>query len=467
MPKQQAQKPVYICAECGYETVRWLGRCPSCMSYSSMELTEQAAPPRQTPKARLGPAGPGAPSTLSNIDGDAGQRTPTGIGELDGVLSGGVVDGSLILVGGDPGIGKSTLLLQICQNLGKSGKRTLYVSGEESAGQIKLRARRLGVDTENLLLYTETRMERVIEAAREAAPDFAVIDSIQTVYMEESGSAPGSVTQIRECASALMRFCKETGTAVWIVGHVTKEGSLAGPKVLEHMVDTVLYFEGDKRENCRIIRAVKNRFGGTDEIGVFEMRRDGLAEINSPSEYMLSGRPTDAPGSVVTCAVEGTRPILTEVQALVGHTSFGMPRRTATGLDYNRVVMLIAVLEKRAGLNLSNFDSYVNIAGGVKVTEPSIDAAVVLAVASSYKNVPADPQTVVFGEVGLTGELRSVANAEKRIAEARKLGFAACLLPRANMKGIKRPDGIRILGCVNVVELLNAGLIKGKGAGDD
>ena len=444
----------YVCRDCGYEAVRWLGRCPSCGAYSTLELTE-AAPSAPIKK----PAGFTAKAvTLADVAPPRETRVPTGLSELDVVLSGGIVEGSLILLGGDPGIGKSTLLLQICQNLGESGKRVLYVSGEESVQQIKLRAERLEVSAPNLWLAAETGMAEIEGMIDQIKPDMVMVDSIQTITDEDTDSPPGSVSQVRACTSALTRIAKGSGVSVFVVGHVTKEGAIAGPRVLEHMVDTVLYFEGERREAYRIIRAVKNRFGSTNEIGVFEMRDKGLSPISNPSEYMLSGRPLNAPGSVVTCGIEGIRPILTEVQALVCATSFNMPRRTAAGLDYNRSVMLLAVLEKRAGLKLGAYDCYLNVAGGVKTSEPSLDAAVIVAAASSFTEKVADPYTMVFGEVGLTGELRAVNMADKRVAEAHKLGFKQCVIPAANLKGLRKPENCRVLGAANINELLEASL---------
>jgi len=444
-------RTIYVCRQCGYETGKWLGRCPSCDNFSTLEETQDTPIP-----AAKKTIGSNIAVKLADVHPLPESRTPTGLSELDTVLSGGIVAGSLILLGGDPGIGKSTLLLQICQNLGENGKLILYVSGEESSRQIKLRADRLKVNTKNLYLAAETGMPEIESMIDSVKPDLVIIDSIQTINNEGSTSAPGSVSQVRSCTSALMRIAKGSGISIFIVGHVTKEGAIAGPRVLEHMVDTVLYFEGERRESCRIIRAVKNRFGSTDEIGVFEMGSGGLTPIPNPSEYMLNGRPFDVPGSVVTCSMEGTRPLLTEVQALVCPTSFNVPRRTANGLDYNRCVMLLAVLEKRAGLKLSDYDSYLNIAGGIKIAEPSLDAAAVAAVASSLTNKVADPYTMVFGEVGLTGELRAVNMADRRIAEADKMGFKQCIIPSTNLRGLKKPENCLVLGAANINELLIA-----------
>ena len=371
---------------------------------------------------------------LMNVSTDEDERIQTQIQELDRVLGGGIVEGSLVLVGGDPGIGKSTLLLQVCQKLSSINKKVLYISGEESLKQIKLRANRMGEFSGNLFLLCETNLEMIRTAIEKQKPDMVVIDSIQTMYSEEVTSAPGSVSQVRESTNVFMQLAKGMNIAVFIVGHVTKEGTVAGPRVLEHMVDTVLYFEGDRHASYRILRSVKNRFGSTNEIGVFEMRKEGLIEVENPSEFMLSGKPENASGSVVACAMEGTRPMLMEIQALVCRSNFGMPRRTAAGIDYNRVNLLMAVLEKRVGLPLSNYDAYVNIAGGIRMNEPAIDLGVIMAVASSYKNKPLAEDMIVFGEVGLSGEVRAVTMPEQRVAEARKLGFKTCVLPEVCVK---------------------------------
>jgi DNA repair protein RadA/Sms len=382
-------------------------------------------------------------------------RVRTNITELDRVLNGGIVEGSLILLGGEPGIGKSTLLLQICEGVGVQGKNILYVSGEESVQQIKMRADRLSVSSENIKLAAETDFKAVEGAINAVRPEIVLIDSIQTVYDPDIASAPGSVNQVRECTQALIRIAKKNGVSVILVGHVTKDGAIAGPKVLEHMVDTVLYFEGERHASYRILRSVKNRFGPANEIGVFEMRDKGLAEILNPSEYMLSGRPEKAAGSVVTALTEGSRPILIEVQALVSYTNFGTPRRSTNGVDYNRGVMLMAVLEKRLGLNLSAYDSYINIAGGLKATEPAADLAALAAIASSYKNIPVDAKTMIFGEVGLTGEVRAVAKAGLRVREALKFGFVQCIIPQVNLKMDEHPQGkdMRVYGVSNIAEM--------------
>ncbi|ONI45730.1 DNA repair protein RadA [Candidatus Epulonipiscioides gigas] len=442
-------KQVHICQMCGYESGKWLGKCPSCNEWGS--LIEETVDIKQKITTR---SSKNVPLKLSEITLTNEDRTTTGITELDRVLGGGIVKGSLILVGGDPGIGKSTLLLQICQTLGEQNNNVLYVSGEESGAQIKLRAERLKVITSNLLLLSETNMSSIKENIKTIKPDLVIIDSIQTVYEEEVSSAPGSVSQVRAVTHDLMNIAKGEGITILIVGHVTKEGSLAGPRVLEHMVDTVLYFEGERHASFRILRAVKNRFGSTNEIGVFEMIDKGLVEVSNPSELMLSGRPLDATGSVVSCSLEGSRPMLIEVQSLASFTTFGMPRRTATGIDYNRVVLLIAVLDKRAGLDLSNYDAYVNLAGGLKISEPSLDLAIIFAIASSFRNKNVDPYTVIFGEVGLTGEIRAIPMPEKRIIEASKLGFKRCIIPQANKDKLPQIEGIEIIGVKRIDDAL-------------
>ena len=392
--------------------------------------------------------------SLNDVETEHEERICTKIGELDRVLGGGIVPGSLILVGGDPGIGKSTLLLQVCRALGEDQKKILYISGEESLRQIKLRAKRMGEFSETVLLLSETNLETIRGVLESRRPEIVIIDSIQTMYSESVGSAPGSVSQVRESTNVFMQLAKGLGISIFIVGHVTKEGTVAGPRVLEHMVDTVLYFEGDRHASYRILRGVKNRFGSTNEIGVFEMRQDGLKEVENPSEYMLEGRPENASGSVVACSMEGTRPILIEIQALVCPTNFGMPRRTAAGTDYNRVNLLMAVLEKRIGLPLSNHDAYVNIAGGIKMNEPAVDLGIVMAIVSSYKNRPLDEKTIVFGEVGLSGEVRAVNMPEQRVSEAKKLGFTTCILPEASVKMVKNIKGIRVIGVKSVNEAI-------------
>ena len=460
----KGKKTVFFCQNCGHEESKWLGQCPACKEWNTFVeetfVEEKVTVPKAGNASALGPAGGAAPQPvlLTSVDTDDDERIRTGIGELDRVLGGGIVQGSLVLVGGDPGIGKSTLLLQVCQKLSAMGKKILYISGEESLKQIKLRADRMGTFSENLYLLCETNLELIRSSIERQKPDMAVIDSIQTMYNEEVSSAPGSVSQVRESTNVLLQLAKGLNIAIFIVGHVTKEGTVAGPRVLEHMVDTVLYFEGDRHVSYRILRGVKNRFGSTNEIGVFEMRREGLVEVENPSEYMLSGRPENASGSVVACAMEGTRPILMEIQALVCHSNFGMPRRTAAGLDYNRVNLLMAVLEKRAGLPLSSYDAYVNIAGGIRMNEPASDLGIVMAIASSYKNKPVPEDTIVFGEVGLSGEVRAVTMPEQRVAEAKKLGFKVCILPEVSRKSLKNMGGqeeLRIIGVRSINQAID------------
>ncbi len=445
----KSKDTVFFCKECGHESAKWMGQCPACHEWNTFVEGPSAKPVRGS--AAIPQASP-EPVKLSEVDTADTDRYSSGFGELDRVLGGGVVTGSMVLVGGDPGIGKSTILLQVCCNIA-GDRRVLYVSGEESMRQIKMRADRIGRMPDNFLLLCETNLAAIESAIRKHEPAVVVIDSIQTMYCESSDSAPGSVSQVRESTGLLMRIAKSLGITVFIVGHVTKEGVVAGPRVLEHMVDTVLYFEGERSESYRIIRAVKNRFGATNEIGVFEMCQNGLREVLNPSEYMLSGRPSGEPGSVVACLMEGTRPVLVEIQALVCHTNFGMPRRTAVGADYNRMNLLMAVLEKKIGMQLSGCDAYLNIAGGLKVNEPALDLAMLLAVISSFRNTPVPEKTIVFGEVGLTGEVRAVSQAKQRIAEAVKLGFEECILPRACLKSVEGEDRIRLTGISSVAEL--------------
>lgn len=435
-----------------------MGQCPACRQWNTM-VEEPAAGKAKTsssPGGSIRRKGQVKPALLSEISIDEQDRMSTGFGELDRVLGSGIVIGSLVLVGGDPGIGKSTILLQVCRNLVKEGKKVLYISGEESLKQIKLRANRIGEVTGDLRFLCENNLGDIREVMEAEKPEVVVIDSIQTMYMEEITSAPGSVSQVRECTNVLMQLAKGMGIAVFIVGHVTKEGVVAGPRVLEHMVDTVLYFEGERTASYRILRAVKNRFGSTNEIGVFEMQEEGLCEVENPSEFLLSGRPEDASGAVVACLMEGTRSILLEVQALVTETNFGLARRTAAGTDFNRVNLLMAVLEKRCRYDLGRFDAYVNIAGGMKLSEPAMDLAIILALISSYKDRPVDPSTVIFGEVGLAGEVRAVSMADHRVYEAKKLGFTTCVLPRLCMEKLKPVKGIRLIGVANVREAIAA-----------
>lgn len=442
----KAKKSIFFCQNCGHEENKWLGQCPMCKEWNT--FVEEAV--RVTKSSTVKMAKEAEVVALKHVETENEERIHTSIEELDRVLGGGVVPGSLILVGGDPGIGKSTLLLQVCQKLCEKKKQVLYISGEESLKQIKLRANRMGDFTEDLFLLCETNLEVIKTVIEKRRPEMVVVDSIQTMYSEDVTSAPGSVSQVRESTNVFMQLAKGLGISIFIVGHVTKEGTVAGPRVLEHMVDTVLYFEGDRHASYRILRGVKNRFGSTNEIGVFEMRQNGLTEVQNPSEFMLSGRPENASGSVVACSMEGTRPILLEIQALVCNSNFGMPRRTAAGTDYNRVNLLMAVLEKRAGIHLSNADAYVNIAGGIKMNEPAIDLGIVMAIVSSYRNRPIDEKTIVFGEVGLSGEVRAVSMPEQRVAEAKKLGFETCIVPEVSKEMLKGLTGIKIIG-VNTI----------------
>lgn len=442
---------VFFCQDCGNESSKWLGQCPACKEWNTF-VEEPVV--KKTLKASKGKANFSEPTYLSEIITDNEDRTHTGINELDRVLGGGIVEGSLTLVGGDPGIGKSTLLLQVCKNLAET-KKVLYISGEESLKQIKLRAQRLGEFSKDLMLLCETSLDLIEETIGKIKPDVVVIDSIQTMFVEEVSSAPGSVSQVRESTSTLMRIAKGSGISIFIVGHVTKEGVVAGPRVLEHMVDTVLYFEGDRHAAYRILRGVKNRFGSTNEIGVFEMRETGLIEVTNPSEFMLDGKPEGASGSVVTCSMEGTRPILLEIQALVCKTNFGFPKRTAAGTDFNRVNLLMAVLEKRVGLHMGECDAYINIAGGIKINEPALDLGIVMAIVSSYKNKNIDDKTIIFGEVGLSGEVRAVNMSEQRVLEAKKLGFETCILPKVSLKGLQKIEGIQMIGVSNVKEAID------------
>jgi len=451
-------RTMFVCRECGYESSGWLGKCPSCLQWNTFDET------------RIDPApGTGAlhaarsaflktvpvPVAVNDISTDAEERVSTGIGEMDRVLGGGMVRGSLILVGGDPGIGKSTLLLQICETL-KSGDKILYISGEESVRQIKMRAERLGVKRRELLLVSTTGLEEISSLIESVKPGLVIIDSIQTMQSENITSVPGSVSQVREVTSALVRIAKSMDITIIIVGHVTKEGAIAGPRVLEHMVDTVLYFEGERHLSFRILRAVKNRFGSTNEIGIFEMRDSGLAGIDNPSALMIAGRPSDVPGSVIVSSLEGTRPMLIEVQALVCASNFGLPRRMATGLDQNRVNMLMAVLEKRTGMQLYNYDAYVNVIGGIKIEEPACDLGIAAAIASSFRNIPVNPGLVFIGEIGLAGEVRAVNSIEKRINEAARIGFKGCIIPRDNMKNLllKEKKDFDILTVSTVTDML-------------
>ena len=451
--KEPKLKTVYVCSNCGETSPRWMGRCPSCGSWNTMNEDVVA----ETPKAGLSGGKSAAPARQEGVTSLTAKRLAdistteeksrilTGISELDRVLGGGIVPGSLVLVGGDPGIGKSTLLLQVCRNLAEKQVSVLYISGEESLRQIKLRANRIGQFTDKMQLLCETNLEVIREVIERRKPDVVVIDSIQTMFHEDVSSAPGSVSQVRESTNILMQIAKGMGVSIFIVGHVTKEGNVAGPRVLEHMVDTVLYFEGDRHASYRILRAVKNRFGSTNEIGVFEMCNTGLEEVKNPSEYMLNGRPEDASGSVVACSMEGTRPILVEIQALVCQSNFGIPRRTAVGTDFNRVNLLMAVLEKKVGLRLAASDAYVNIAGGMKMTEPAIDLGICLAIVSSAKDIVIPDNVMVFGEVGLSGEIRAVNMAGQRVQEAKKLGFGTVVLPEVCRSSVGKVEGINLV----------------------
>jgi len=444
-------KTKYVCMECGCESPKWMGKCPECNQWNTLveEVDTKTAPASAPSLSNLA-----KPERMQDISIEEEMRLSTGLGELDRVLGGGIVKGSLILVGGDPGIGKSTLLLQLSDNIGKKGLKVLYVSGEESVKQIKIRAHRMSTDSANIYLQSENNMDYIQKTIEDINPDVLIIDSIQTVYNSSILSAPGSVSQVRDATGNLMRIAKGQGIAVFIVGHVTKAGSIAGPRVLEHMVDTVLYFEGDSHMSYRILRAVKNRFGSTNEIGIFEMADRGLAEVLNPSQMLLSGRMKGVSGSSVIASLEGTRPMLVEVQALLSYTSFGVPR-TATGADYNRVVLLMAVLEKRVGLQLQNYDSYVNVVGGIKLNEPSSDLGIIAAIASSYRDKEIDGGTVIIGEVGLAGEVRAVNFIEKRINEAAKLGFTKCVIPYNNYKNLKDDPKIKVYGVKSVEEALN------------
>lgn len=445
-------KLIYTCTQCGYQSRKWLGRCPSCNEWNS--FVEEAAQDKPKAAAVLASPAGAAPQRLPEVSKEDFERCHTGIGELDRVLGGGIVQGCLVLIGGDPGIGKSTLLLQAMECLARQGHSVLYVSGEESMRQVALRAGRLGAKSPNLYLYSETNMDRIVQHIQSMQPEFVVVDSIQTVYCPQTASAPGSVSQVRDAASALMQLAKGGGPSIFVVGHVTKAGSIAGPRVLEHMVDTVLYFEGDADHAYRILRAVKNRFGSTSEIGIFEMRGDGMAEVPNPSEMFLSTRGREAPGAVVTASMEGSRPVLVEIQSLVCSTVFGNPRRQAAGVDYNRMVLLCAVLEKRAGVRLADQDVYVNVSGGLRLVEPAIDLAVAVAMASSFKAKVLPPGTAVFGEISLTGEIRPVPLAELRLQELARTGFERVLLPARTAKQVQAPAGLKVIGVANIAQAL-------------
>ncbi len=450
-------KTSFACTACGYESPRWAGRCPSCGAWNTMEETVSTPEPDRT-AVRAAKQRPGSGSSvmkLKDIPEDATLRTSTGISELDRVLGGGIVEGGLMLLGGDPGIGKSTLLIQACSNLCKVGARVLYVSGEESARQIKLRANRLNIHDDNLYILAENALDNVETRMKETQPSVMVVDSIQTMYRPEMASAPGSVSQIRECTSLLMRLAKETGTAIFLVGHVTKEGAIAGPRMLEHMVDVVLYFEGDNQQQYRLLRAVKNRFGSVNELGVFQMTSEGMQEVLNPSEQLLSHRAKGASGSVVFCGLEGSRPLLCDVQALAAQSFYGTPRRTVNGAELGRISLLLAVLEKRCGQKTFNQDIYVNVAGGLELSEPAADLALCTAVVSSLKDKSVGSEVAVMGEVGLAGEVRAIPQCERRVSECKRLGFSTIVLPKENLKRMKTPEGMNLIGVDTVLQALS------------
>jgi DNA repair protein RadA/Sms len=446
MLNQGKTKTVYICQSCGHHSLRWVGKCPDCGTWNSMIEERVTKHKKAYAKQTI------APTPLGEVDIQDEDRVKTGLKEFDRVVGGGVVKGSVILVGGDPGIGKSTLLLQISEKIASGYDKVLYITGEESLKQIKLRAERLKITPDKIEILTETNLDLILEVLRQDIPFMVVIDSIQTTYTQNLESTPGSISQIRECAHNFINFAKETGSSVFLVGHVTKDGSIAGPKVLEHMVDTVLYFEGEKNHIYRILRTVKNRFGSTNEIGIFQMQENGLEEVENPSLLFLSERPKNIPGSVVVCSLEGTRPLLLELQALVSPSNYGMPQRVCSGIDYKRLALLLAIIEKRADISLGAFDVFVNVAGGVKIEEPAVDLGTTVAMASSFKDVPADNKSVLVGEVGLGGEVRAVNQIERRIKEAEKLGFENCIIPQGNVKTLNQRFNIKITGVKNIKE---------------
>lgn len=449
-------KTVFFCTSCGNETPKWVGRCPGCGEWNTLE--EHIEKPSASVKAKSAPVGISRkPQPLTQVDTDSEIRFETGMGELDRVLGGGAVAGSLVLVGGAPGIGKSTLLLQICNNLCQ-GRTVLYISGEESERQLKLRAQRLGVAPEQLFILSETRLSDVLESVAEVRPDILIVDSIQTLYNEENDSSPGSVSQVKDCTMSMMHLSKSQGITVFVVGHINKDGNIAGPKVLEHMVDCVLYFEGDQNSSYRLLRAAKNRFGSTNEIGVFEMMDRGLVEVPNPSQLLLAGRPEGAPGTCVACVMEGTRPVLAEVQALVTKTTFNVPRRAADGFDFNRAVLLMAVAEKRAGMRLNLFDAYINVIGGLRLDEPAADLPVALAIASSYREQPISDDLVAIGEIGLTGEIRSVSHMNQRLGEVSRLGFKKCIIPKGGAEKLEIPDGLTVFRVRNLREAIEVAM---------
>ena len=449
-------KTVFFCTNCGNESPKWMGRCPGCGAFNTMQ--EHIEKPIAPGKVKSAPVGMSRkPQKLRQVTSDGEIRFSTGMGELDRVLGGGAVVGSLVLVGGAPGIGKSTLLLQICNSL-CAGRRVLYISGEESERQVKLRAQRLGVEPEELYILSETRLTDISEAVEEMGPDILIVDSVQTLYNEENESSPGSVSQVKDCTMTLMQLSKSQGITEFVVGHINKDGNIAGPKVLERMVDCVLYFEGDPNTSYRLLRAAKNRFGSTNEIGVFEMMDSGLAEVPNPSQMLLEGRPEGASGTCVACVMEGTRPVLAEVQALVSKTTFNVPRRTADGFDFNRAVLLMAVAEKRAGMKLSAFDAYINVIGGLRLDEPGADLSVALAVASSYRDTPVADDLVAIGEIGLTGEIRSVSHMNQRLGEVARLGFKKCILPKFGSEKLEIPEGLTVYRVRNLREAIETAL---------
>ena len=456
--EKETRRSLFACTACGFETAKWTGKCPGCGAWNTMEEATRFVAPAGTAKAASPKQRPGtgaAAMLLKDIPEDVTVRTSTGVSELDRVLGGGIVEGALMLIGGDPGVGKSTLLLQVCAHLARSGKRVLYVSGEESAKQLKLRANRLGIREEQLYVLAENALDAVEEKLNQLQPDVAVIDSVQTMYRPEMASAPGSVSQVRECTSLIMRLCKESGTAIFLVGHVTKDGAIAGPRMLEHMVDVVLYFEGDKMQEYRLLRAVKNRFGSVNELGVFQMTDKGMQVVVNPSEQLLSRRAKGASGSVVFCGLEGSRPLLCDVQALASTSYFGTPRRTVGGADASRVALLLAVLEKRAGQKTYNQDVYINVAGGLELSEPAADLALCMAVVSSLKDMPIGADVAVMGEVGLAGEVRAIPQCDRRVAECQRLGFTTIVLPRENMKRLATPEGIKFIGVDTVMQAIS------------
>lgn len=449
-------KTVFYCTNCGNESLKWMGQCSACGNWNTM--VEHIEKPNPIGRTKPAPVGMSRTALkLNDVTSDDEIRFTTGMGELDRVLGGGAVAGSLVLVGGAPGIGKSTLLLQICNSLCKD-KKVLYVSGEESERQLKMRAERIGVSPHSLYILSETRLSDVVAATESLTPDVLIIDSIQTLYNEQNDSAPGSISQVKDCTMSLMQLSKTEGITVFVVGHINKDGAIAGPKVLEHMVDCVLYFEGDSNSSYRLLRAAKNRFGSTNEIGVFEMADKGLLEVPNPSQLLLNGRPEGASGTCVACVMEGTRPVLAEVQALVSKTSFQVPRRAADGFDYNRAVLLMAVAEKRANLKLNAFDAYINVIGGLKLDEPGADLPVILAIASSYRDKPVNSKLTAIGEVGLTGEIRSVSHLNQRIAEIARLGFTTCIIPKNNTDKLEIPNGLTVYRVKNLMEAIEIAL---------